>query len=206
MAKTLVIVVALLVVALCAFWLQHDDLFVTAPRAVVEPPAQRFAPPPATASDAESAVAVAAPATVPPFPAPDDRAAELARTIAERMDMNLGPGFVDYLVGQGLARADAEPIVAALTREMLGCGFDAMRAQALIQRVAFDDVLDALEAQFNDADGPPVTALLDMEAVAQREMPCSLAALQRSGVSQPAAAKLVQDALNARRPRRARLP
>jgi hypothetical protein len=202
--KALAIAVALLVVALCTLWLRRDDLPVLAPSLVVEQrAAQASAPPPPTAADVASADA--APATSSST-VPDDGADALASAMAERMNRNLGPGFVDYLVEQGLARADAELIVAALARELAGCGFDAMRAQALLQRVAFDDVLHALEAQLNDADGPPVTALLDMEAVAQQEIPCSLAALQRSGISQPAAAQLVQDALKTRSSRRARLP
>jgi hypothetical protein len=197
--KTLVIAAALLVLTTVALWTRRDDAASVAPQLVEREPTPTN-PQSAPAPEVPATVAAAAPVTAPP--ALDDGAAALEQAMAERINARLGPGFVDYLAKQGLARADAESIVALLAREMAGCSFDGMRAQANEQRVAFDDVLNALEAQLYDTDGPPLTALLDMQAVAQREAPCSLAALQRSGVSPEAATTLVQEALNARGPRR----
>ena len=68
-----------------------------------------------------------------------DRDAEALRgAIAERVDDRLGKQFVDYLAEQGLSREDAGVVVARLVHDLTVCTFDALRAQAAEQGVAFD--------------------------------------------------------------------
>jgi hypothetical protein len=123
-----------------------------------------------------------------------DRDAEtLRRAIAERVNGRLGKQFIDYLAEQGLSRADAEVIVARLVHDLTACTFDALRAQAAEQGVAFDEVLSAVEAALYVADGPDMDALIDIRAVAQREAPCSMNALQQAGIPQTPMARLSLD-------------
>jgi len=114
----------------------------------------------------------------------------LAQALARRAYDGFGPRLVSYLAKQGLSHADAEPIVAELMRSTVSCVLDALREQSLEQRVDFDEVLTALEAQLYDADGPPVSALIDTTALDQRAAPCSMTALAQAGVPPQAAYEL----------------
>ena len=116
--------------------------------------------------------------------------------IAERVNDRLGKQFVDYLAEQGLSREDAGVVVARLVHDLTVCTFDALRAQAAEQGVAFDDVLSAVEAAFYVADGPDVAAVIDVRAVARREAPCSLNALQQAGIPQTPLARISLDLIN----------
>lgn len=190
--KALVIAAALLAVAAATLWMRRGDVGSVAPQ-LVRPAAPTN---PQRAPSSAVAPVVATPAMAPP--ARDDGTAALAVSMAERWQSLVGRRYVAYLAEQGLARTDAERIVAALALEVADCGLEAMRAQAQAQQVPFDDVLNALEAQLHDADGPPLTAVLDMRAVALEELQCSLSALQRSGISPEAATELLLEAINER--------
>jgi hypothetical protein len=200
--RTLVIAAALLVAAPAALWLRLDEL-----PAVASLPAS-----PPFAARAPAATTAPAPDTPPEAPSPPSAAANgdgaeaLALEMASRMQKGIAPSLVDYLAAQGLARTDAEPIVTALVAKEVDCGLAALRAQAIEQRVPFDDVLNALEAELYDADGPPLTALLDVQAVARHHAPCSLAALQQSGISPQAVQEVYEALVKARRSPRVRRP
>ena len=46
----------------------------------------------------------------------------------------------------------------------MACTLDALREQALVQRVDFEQVQSALDAELYDTDGPLITAILDVGA------------------------------------------
>lgn len=190
MKWTFGIAVALLLAVLAALWLRHRGspsaappaatAVVTAPATAEPAEAERRAPPssgPPAAAPAPLPVATAPPAALP-----------LEEALAQRAYDGFGTRLVNYLVRQGLARVDAEPIVVELLGETVTCALDALREQALEQRVDFDLVLNALEAQLYDADGPMLTALVDVGAVDRRAMPCSMTALAQAGIPPQAAA------------------
>jgi hypothetical protein len=120
-----------------------------------------------------------------------DRAAEaLRRAMLQRASDRSGRLFIDYLAEQGLSRTDAEVVVARLIDDLTVCTFDALRAQAAAQNVPFDQVLDAVESTLYDTDGPDVAAVIDVRALVRREAPCTLNALQQSGIPQTGVARL----------------
>lgn len=94
-----------------------------------------------------------------------------------------GGRFVDYLVSQGLARADSENVIRGAFRDAAVCSLDAFRAEAKAQSVPFDTVLYALEATLHNADGPNIRALIDLEAVSRREAPCVWNVVQEAGIA-----------------------
>lgn len=193
-AKATSAIVAALAIAAVALWLRPRNAPESPLPPVVQPtPGSTAAAPPV----AETVVArsVDTPAE-PSTPSTDatDRDAEVLRTaVAERLSGRVGSQFVDYLAEQGLSREDAEVVVARLVHDLTMCTFDALRAQAAEQDVAFDDVLSAVEAAFYVADGPDMDALIDVRALARREAPCSLNALQQAGIPQTPMARLSLD-------------
>jgi hypothetical protein len=154
----------------------------TPPRAAapteIEPPS-----PPSERAPAAGPVSTAI-ASEPPT-------AELAQALAQRAYDNFGPRLVGYLARQGLSRVDAEPIVAEMLHKTVSCTLDALREQALAQSVDFEQVLSALDAELYDTDGPLITAILDVGAVSQRAMPCSVTALTQAGIPPQAASDLL---------------
>jgi hypothetical protein len=114
----------------------------------------------------------------------------LVHAMAQRAYDGFGPRLVDYLARQGLPRVDAETIVVELMRKTAVCALDALREQALEQRVELEQVLDALEAELHDADGPPVAAVVDAGAADRRALPCSMTALTQAGIPPQAASEL----------------
>jgi hypothetical protein len=112
--------------------------------------------------------------------------AELRARVTEESYARIGGALVDYLVGRGLARADGEPVVRRFLDDNMRCFFDALRAEADAQSVSYDSLLDALEAELYDTDGPLLGALIDMRAVLNRVVPCGLTAAQQAGID-PAA-------------------
>ncbi len=191
MKRTFGIAVALLGLSAALWWL-HDggsprtatpDVNVLARPSVdatpagAEPRAQPSTPP-----EAEAFASPAASSNTPPE--------ALAQALTRRAHDTFGSRLVSYLAKQGLSRADAEPMVAELMRSTVSCVLDALHEQALEQRVDFDEVLSALEAQLYDADGPPVSALIDATALDQRAAPCSMTALSRAGIPPQAAYEL----------------
>jgi len=189
---TLAIAAALLAGAIGALWLRPDSPRTAAPLPVAESDEPRRDAPP-SAAETGAASSVDAPAEVPAATAAanDPATDALARDLADTGYHQVGPRFIDHLVLQGLSREDAEIIVADLTRDLAACWLDALREQALAQGVAVDDVLYAVEATLHDADGPLVSALVDVEAVARREVPCSLNVLQQAGIAPADVQRLV---------------
>jgi hypothetical protein len=187
-------VVAALAAGAIALWLRPPDLPDGSSPPVAEPAPQNAgaALPVTETVSAPSAQAPTAP-SASSADATDRDAETLRRAVAERLNGRLGSQFVDYLAEQGLSRADAEVVVARLVHDLTVCAFDALRAQATEQGVAFDEVLSAVEAAFYVADGPNVDALIDVRALAQREAPCSLNALQQAGIPQTPLARLSLD-------------
>jgi hypothetical protein len=181
---------ALLLAVIAALWLRHDR---GSPSAA--PPAPT-AVAPADAEPAEverPASPSSAPAAESPAPLPvanEPPAASLEQALAQRAYDGFGPRLVNYLARQGLAPVDAEPIVVELLDKTVTCALDALREQALEQRVEFDLVRSALEAQLYDTDGPLLTALVDVGAADRRAMPCSMTALTQAGIPPQAASDL----------------
>jgi hypothetical protein len=177
----------LLAAALIAtVWLQHDDGAT---------PGQRPAEQTNVARDAVAAVESIAPAAAPTAAAaarPSEPTgmrrseAELRAQATQASYARVGSALVDYLVERGLARVDGEPVVRRFLEDSTSCLFDALRVEAGAQSVAYDSVLDALEAELYDTDGPLLGALLDMRAVVNRIAPCAQTAAQQAGI-EPAA-------------------
>jgi hypothetical protein len=172
-------------------WFLHDGSPSTAPPVTLrEAPPRAAAParaePPSPSSERAPAAAPASTAV-----ASDSPTAELAQAMAQRAYDNFGPRLVGYLSRQGLSRVDAEPIVAEMLHKTVSCTLDALREQALEQRVEFEQVLSALDAELYDTDGPLITAILDVGAASQRAMPCSMTALTQAGIPPQAASELL---------------
>lgn len=136
---------------------------------------------PEAAAEAEAAKE-AAPETSQPQDARQRATEELMREMVATAYREQGSRYVDYLVSSGLARVDAERLVERGFRDTVECSFDAMRAEAEAESVPFDTVLYAVEAMFYNGDGPLLRGVIDMEAVANREMPCILNVLQEVGI------------------------
>ncbi len=192
MKRTFGIVAATLLGVSAALWWLHDgDSPRTATPAIgalAEPPNEAVparGEPPAMPSNQPATDAFASASASSNAPAE-----ALEQALARRAYDGFGSRLVSYLAKQGLSRADAEPIVAELLRSTVSCVLDALREQSLEQRVDFDQVLNALEVQLYDADGPPVSALIDAPAVDQRAAPCSMTALAQAGIPPQAAYEL----------------
>jgi hypothetical protein len=112
--------------------------------------------------------------------------AELRARAAEVSYAQIGGVLVDHLVARGVARADGELIVRRFFADNMVCLFDALRLEADAQSVAYDSVLDALEAQLHDTDGPLLGGVIDLAAVGNRVAPCAFTAAQQAGI-EPAA-------------------
>jgi hypothetical protein len=200
MPRRFAIAVALLAGLAVALWVLRDSTPSAAPPVVIE--AER--PPPRAALPADPgarAEPLAGVAQNEPAPAGtlggasavagDSPTAELAQALAQRAYDNFGSRLVGYLARQGLSRSDAEPIVTEMLRETVSCTLDALREQALEQRVDFTQVHSALDAELYDTDGPLLTAILDVTAAAERAMPCSMTALTQAGIPPQAASELL---------------
>lgn len=131
---------------------------------------------------------------IPQTPDPElERALnEIATEVATTAHERVGDRFVDYLVGSGLAPADSEDIVMRSFRAAARCLLEAMREQSRAESVPFDTVLEALYAELYDMDGPLLTSVIDLQAVAVRDAPCALNALQEAGISPSAAQDILR--------------
>ena len=168
----------LLLVAL--WWQRHDPVEKAAepgPPAITTPESQQRTVP---ASPAAAAASQARPLALRPGEA------ELRTRAGEEAYARIGGALVDYLVERGLARGDGEPVVRRLLADTTNCLFDALRIEADAQSASFDSVLDALEAELYDTDGPLLAAVIDMRAVVNRVAPCAQTEAQQAGI-EPAA-------------------
>lgn len=145
-------------------------------------------------SPERSVGSTAVPSDDPRAPQADDgdHIAELVRTMEESGYARMGETYVDYFVASGLSPSDSERVVRQGIHDASLCSIDAMREEALAQSVPFDTVLYALEAALHDADGPLLTAVLDMQAVRVRETPCLLNVFQEAGLIYPVAEQLAR--------------
>ena len=109
--------------------------------------------------------------------------AELQAQLADASQARIGAVFIEHLVARGLAQSDADRVVRRFFAESAACFFDALRLEAAAQSVAYDPVLDAIEAELYDSDGPLLPAVIEMRAVVERVAPCSLTAAQQAGLS-----------------------
>jgi hypothetical protein len=191
MKRVLGIAAAVLLAAGSALLLLRDDSPSSAPavNALASPLLDSVLAPiePSSAARDRLSVEIAASTAVTSEPP----TADLAQAMAQRAYENFGPRLVGYLVRQGLSRVDAEPIVAELLDKIVTCTLAALREQALEQRVDFEQVLSALDAELYDTDGPLITAILDVGAMSRRAMPCSMTALAQAGIPPQAASDLL---------------
>ena len=121
--------------------------------------------------------------------------AELRAQAVEESYARVGSVLVDHLVARGLAQADGERVVRRFLEDNLLCLFDALRIEADIQSVAYDSVLDAIEADLYDTDGPLLGAVIDMRPVENRVMPCALTAAQQAGLEPSAFSEATRAAI-----------
>ena len=135
--------------ALVAFWWQRDGGSMRVQPAAASLDVTRAA---VTQVESPRPVAVSqAPAVVPSAPRAEPAGtrpseAELRARAAEVSYAQIGGVLVDHLVARGVARADGELIVRRFFEDNMVCLFDALRLEADAQSVAYDSVLDALEA------------------------------------------------------------
>jgi len=136
---------------------------------------------------AGASATVASPPQPRPLPAAGRATeAELQAQLAAASNARIGGLLVEHLVEHGLALSDAELVVHRFFDDGATCFFDALRAEAAAQSVDYDSVLDAIEAELYDSDGPLLPAVIDLRAVVDRVAPCSLRAAQQAGL-EPAA-------------------
>jgi len=171
-------------IVLAAVLKQRDDA-ARPQRAAVQPGvASPDLPPIQSAPGAAAAATRAAPAPLPTGARAGE--AELRERAGEDSYARVDDVLIEHLVSRGLARPDGERVVRRFLDENVGCLFDALRVEAGAQAVAYDSVLDALEADLYDSDGPWLAALVDMRAAQARAAPCALAAAEQAGI-EPAA-------------------
>jgi len=166
-----------------ALWLQSRGR--SSERALVQPASGELSATPAAgvpARESGERVATTARAQASEPPVPAAAVAELLERVAETSYARAGGAFVDYFVARGLARSDSERIVRDALTAGTHCLFDALRFEAEAQSVSFGSLLDALEAEIYDADGPPLGALIDMNALQARQAPCVTTVLQQAGI------------------------
>lgn len=194
-AKASLTIVLLAAVAAWAFWYGSGDSTGTAA------PADRIpaAAPPSLPSPAVGAGGDGSglPSPEPPDPERGNALDELATEVASIALERLGDHYVDYLVANGLSRADSEDIVRTGFHAAGRCALEAMREQARAESVPLDTVLYALHAELYDTDGPLLSNTIDLQAVRIREAPCALNALQEAGIP-PSVAQEIQRAAASR--------
>jgi hypothetical protein len=123
--------------------------------------------------------------------AESDAAADAAQIAAvkaalmENLEAGYHSRFVARLAAQGLAEPDAERIVAGALQEYASCSVDAFVSAAVQQSVPLHTLLDALEAMLVHADGPDVSAVIDMRSIAEPMQACALGASQSAGLTLP---------------------
>ena len=94
-----------------------------------------------------------------------------------------------------MRKPDGERIVRRFLEDSLRCLFDALRVEADGQSVAYDFVLDAIEADLYDTDGPLLGAVIDMRPVENRVMPCALTTAQQAGIEPSAFSEATRAAI-----------
>lgn len=192
-ARTWLTIVLLAAVAAWAFSYGSGDSTGTAAPAdripAASPPASDGASRAQAAPPSMSSPAVGAggdgrglPSPEPPDPERANALDELATEVATIALERLGDRYVDYLVANGLSRADSEGIVSTGFHAAGRCALEAMREQARAESVPLDTVLYALHAELYDTDGPLLSSTIDLQAVRIREAPCALNALQEAGI------------------------
>jgi hypothetical protein len=179
-----------------ALWWQRDDLARRALQAGPQADAALTMPgaaAPVTPSAASRAQAAAIPPAEAAMMRPTD--AELHAQAVEESYARVGGVLVEHVVANGLAQADGERIVRRFLQDSLRCLFDALRIEADSQSVAYDSVLDAIEADLYDTDGPLLGAVIDMRLVENRVMPCALTAAQQAGIEPSAFSEATRAAI-----------
>lgn len=191
------------VALLAALWWPREES-----GAAVEPPASApevVGESPVPIALPRAADSARAPVAVPSsmsLPRTDTRAsdAELRRQMVEQSYARLGSVLVDELVARGLARVDGERVVRRLFDDNAHCLFDALRLEADAQSVAYDTVLDAIQADLHETDGPLLGAVIDMAAVQSRATPCGLTAAQQAGIGPAVMEEAARAAVRRRAP------
>lgn len=153
------------------------------------------APPPPDAADravTRSAAVAPADARVTSRASPDDA---LRKEMAQNAYAGLGGAIVDELVAHGLAQSDAERTVRRFFDGSASCFFEALRSEADARSIAYDSLLDALDAERHDADGAPLAALIDLTAVTVRAAPCGLTVAEQAGITPSMIAAAARDAV-----------
>ena len=145
---------------------------------------------------------VAAPPTAavpaPPQAAPTGmraNEAELRARAAQESYARIGDVLVDHLVARGLARADGELVVRRSSRTTCAVYSTRCMRRPMHNRSPTISVLDALEAELYDSDGPLLGGLVDLRAVQNRVVPCALGAAQQAGIEESALPETTRAAL-----------
>jgi len=121
-----------------------------------------------------------------PAQAADDRVDTLKDAMADKSFSIAGAKVIEDLVAKGLSYADSEKVVRTAFLDTSSCLVDAAIAQAEVQEVPMDDVLDALELTIRDIDSPAddslTRGLLNEEEIGNRAAPCILDVAQKAGI------------------------
>jgi hypothetical protein len=140
-------------------------------------PSSGAPPSPAEPSQADRAKSDAA--------ADAEQIAAVKGALLENLEAGYQSRFVARLAAQGLAEPDAERIVAGALQEYASCSVDAFVSAAAEQSVPLHTLLDAIEAMLVHADGPDVSAVIDMRSIVEPMQACALAASQSAGLTLP---------------------
>ena len=114
-----------------------------------------------------------------------EQIAAVKGALLENLEAGYQSRFVARLAAQGLAEPDAERIVAGALQEYASCSVDAFVSAAAEQSVPLHTLLDAIEAMLVHADGPDVSAVIDMRSIVEPMQACALGASQSAGLTLP---------------------
>ena len=118
----------------------------------------------------------------------ETRAEAVKQAFADKSFQIAGEKMTVSLASNGLAPSDSEQIVRAGFLEVSTCLVDAALAQAEMESVPVEDVLDAIELSVSElgattTDDRLTRGLLDEDALGQIAEPCLLEAAQEMGVA-----------------------
>jgi hypothetical protein len=196
--KLALLAVSAVAALVAALWLQRDDVAMRemqerAPVVAALTTAASDAPASVSPAPQAPVAAAAPPPAVPVAMRATD--AELHARAVDESYARVGSALVEHVSASGLAQADGERIVRRFLEDSLRCLFDALRVEAGGQSVAYDSVLDAIEADLYDTDGPLLGAVIDMRPVENRVIPCALTAAQQAGIEPSAFSEATRAAI-----------
>jgi hypothetical protein len=116
------------------------------------------------------------------------RAEALKQALADKSFQLAGDKMAASFAKNGLALSDSEEIARAGFLEISSCLVDAALAQAEVESVPVEKVLDAIEVSISELDATTTDdrltrGLLDENALGEKATPCLLEVAQQMGVT-----------------------